>query len=46
MQFSFNCTNTNPAAINAGLNTLLFSASSTPVPDIVALAATPPMTAL
>ena len=40
VQFSFDCTNTNPARINTGLNTLLFSASSTPVPDIVALGAT------
>ena len=30
----------NPASIIPGLNTLLFSASNTPVPDIVALAAT------
>jgi hypothetical protein len=40
VQFSFDCTNTNPAPVNTGLNTLLFSASSTPVPDIVALTAT------
>jgi aldose sugar dehydrogenase len=40
VQFSFDCTNTNPAAINTGLNTMLLSASATPVPDIVALAAT------
>jgi CHRD domain len=39
VQFSFDCGNTNPAPINVGLNTLLFSASITPVPDIVALAA-------
>jgi hypothetical protein len=38
--FSFDCTNSDPAPINSGLNTLLFSASATPVPDIVALAAT------
>jgi hypothetical protein len=36
----FECTNTDPAPINTGLNTLLLSASATPVPDIVALAAT------
>jgi hypothetical protein len=36
----FVCANTNPAAIHTGLNTLLLSASTTPVPDIVALAAT------
>ena len=40
VQFSFDCTDTNPAAIVPGLNTLTFSASNTPVPDIVALAAT------
>jgi hypothetical protein len=40
-QMSFACMNTDPAPINAGLNTLLLSASATPVPDIVALAATP-----
>ena len=40
VQFSFDCTNTQPAPINTGLNTLLLSASATPVPDIVALAAT------
>ena len=40
VQFSFDCANTDPAPINVGLNTLLLSASATPVPDIVALAAT------
>ena len=40
VQMSFDCTNTDPAPINVGLNTLLLSASATPVPDIVALAAT------
>lgn len=40
VQFGFDCANTNPASITVGLNTLLFSASDTPVPDIVALAAT------
>jgi hypothetical protein len=40
VEFSFDCENTDPAPINVGLNTLLLSASSTPVPDIVALAAT------
>lgn len=34
------CTNTAPAPIVSGLNTLLLSASATPVPDIIALAAT------
>jgi hypothetical protein len=37
----FSCTNTGPAPINIGLNTLLLSASTTtPTPDIIALAAT------
>ena len=40
VQFSFDCANSDPAPINSGLNTLLLSASATPVPDIVALAAT------
>lgn len=40
VQFRFDCSNTNPAPIIPGLNTLLFSASSMRVPDIVALAAT------
>jgi glucose/arabinose dehydrogenase len=40
VQFSFDCTDNNPASIVPGLNTLTFSASNTPVPDIVALAAT------
>jgi len=39
VQLSFDCTNSNPAPVNSGLNTLLLSASDTPVPDIVALAA-------
>ena len=40
MQLSFDCGNTDPAPITTGLNTLFLSASSTPVPDIVALAVT------
>ena len=40
VQLSFDCTNTNPAPINTGLNTLLLSVSTTPVPDIIALAIT------
>jgi hypothetical protein len=40
VQLDFECTNTDPAPSTVGLNTLLLSASSTPVPDIVALAAT------
>ena len=41
VQFTFDCANANAAPINSGVNTLPFSASATPVPDIVALAATP-----
>jgi hypothetical protein len=41
VQMSFDCSNTDPAPISSGLNTLLLSASDTPVPDILALAATP-----
>jgi streptogramin lyase len=37
---SFICNGVDPAAPIVGLNTLLLSASSTPAPDIVALAAT------
>jgi hypothetical protein len=40
VQFSFECTNANPAPIRPGVNTFLFSASAAPVADIVALAAT------
>jgi hypothetical protein len=40
-QLNFACSNTEPASSVTGLNTLLLSASDTPVPDIVALAATP-----
>lgn len=40
VQFNFDCANTESAPISTGLNTLLLSVSSTPVPDIVALAAT------
>jgi hypothetical protein len=38
--FNFACTNTDPVAPIVGVNTLLFSASATPVPDIIAMAAT------
>jgi hypothetical protein len=41
VKLAFDCSNTNPAPVTTGLNTLLLSASNTPVPDIVALAATP-----
>ncbi len=37
--FNFSCDGTASAPIITGVNTLLFSASNTPVPDIVALAA-------
>ena len=40
VQLSFDCTNTDPAPVISGINTFLFSASATPIPDIVALAAT------
>jgi hypothetical protein len=40
VQLSFKCTNTDPAPIIPGVNTFLFSASATPVADIVAMAAT------
>ena len=40
VQLSFACTNTGPAPSITGLNTLLLSASATPVPDLVSLAAT------
>lgn len=40
VDFGFFCANANPAAITPGVNTMLLLASSTPVPDVVALAAT------
>jgi hypothetical protein len=40
VQFNYSCNNASSAPNFIGLNTLLFSASATPVPDIVALAAT------
>jgi Cellulase (glycosyl hydrolase family 5) len=40
VEFSFSVTNALPVAKLAGINTLLFSSSAFPVPDIVALAAT------
>jgi hypothetical protein len=39
-QLIFTCLSTVPAPIVNGLNTLLLSASSTPTPDVIALAAT------
>lgn len=41
VELTFDCSNTNPAPVTTGLNTLLLSASNTPVPDIVASAVTP-----
>ena len=41
VQFGFDCDNTPSAPVIQGVNTLLLSAATTPVPDIVALAATP-----
>jgi len=38
---SYDCANTAQAPVMPGLNTVLLSASSNPVPDIVALGATP-----
>jgi len=40
VQLSFGCANAAPAPTISGVNTLWLSASGTPVPDIVALAAT------
>lgn len=41
VEFQYDCTNSQPAPVALGLNTLLLSAATTPVPDIIALAATP-----
>ena len=41
VELNFDCSSSAPAAIHTGLNTLLMSASMVPVPDIVALAASP-----
>jgi hypothetical protein len=40
VQLRFACANSGPAIPAPGINTLLFSASATPVPDIVAVSAT------
>ena len=40
VELAFDCADTDPATVVSGLNTLLLSASDTPVADIVALAAT------
>ena len=41
VQFDFSCSGVAPAAVLPGIDTLLLSGSTTPVPDIVALAGTP-----
>ena len=43
VELAFDCSNTDPAPVFVGLNTLLLSASATPVPDVIALGATPSM---
>ncbi len=40
IELRYDCTNTTPVTVTTGLNTLLLSASNTPVPDIIALGAT------
>jgi len=40
VEFNFDCANSEPAPVSPGVNTLLLSASATPVSDIIALAAT------
>src|SRR6185503_205560 len=41
VMFNFSGTNTSPVNPIIGVNTLLLSASATPTPDVIALAATP-----
>jgi hypothetical protein len=41
VELDYDCTNSEPAPVTAGLNTLLLSASTTAVADMVALAITP-----
>jgi hypothetical protein len=41
IEFTFDCANTDPAPLFQGVNTLLLSASTTPVPDVIGLALTP-----
>ena len=41
INFAFFCSNANAAALTPGVNTFIMSASATPVPNIIALAATP-----
>jgi len=40
VRLDFDCSNTDPAPVTVGLNTLVLVADSNPVPDIVALVAT------
>ena len=40
IEFAYDCANTNAVAVIPGVNTLELTSSSTPTPDIVALAAT------
>jgi hypothetical protein len=40
VSLSFACSNTSSASVISGVNTLLLSASATPVPDLIAIAAT------
>jgi hypothetical protein len=40
VSFAFDCANNAPAAVVNGVNTLLMSASTAAVPDVIALAAT------
>ena len=40
VELIFDCENSSPASVYPGINTLLLSASSTPTPDVVALALT------
>lgn len=40
LPLSFDCVNSPPGSMLLGINTLLVSASTTPVPDVIALAAT------
>ncbi len=40
VEFLFDCDNTSPASVFVGINTLGFSASTVPVPDIITNAAT------
>ena len=40
VEFNFDCSNSDPAPVTQGVNTLLLSASDTSVSDIIALAAT------